>query len=143
SMVLRERPSGSLRSKPALKALALPVSTTTEVAPSSSKLRAALVNWRIASGDSALMPSPRSKRTTAIRPSGPSPFSIVTNGVTAAPPCPLFFENPSSQMAGTLACGPTVRRRKADRGADRDPVGVFSHYVAAIDQVDRKNFVWP
>jgi len=77
-MSLRERPSASFRSNPALKALVLPVSTTTEVAASSSKLRAAAVSWRSASGESALMPSLRSKRTIAIRPSGPCPFSIVT-----------------------------------------------------------------
>jgi len=52
--------------------------TREEVAASSSKLRAAAVSWRNASGESALMPSPRSKRTTAIRPSGPRPFSIFT-----------------------------------------------------------------
>ena len=91
SMVLRERPSGSLRSKPALKALPLPVSTTTEVPLSSSKLRAASVSWRSASGDSALMPSPRSNRTTAIRPSGPSPFSMVTKSAMSHTPCPPFF----------------------------------------------------
>jgi hypothetical protein len=78
SMSLRERPSTSLRSNPALNASALPVSTTTEVAASASKLRAAAVSWRSASGESALMPSPRSNRTTAIRPSGPRPFSIFT-----------------------------------------------------------------
>jgi hypothetical protein len=43
-MDFRERPSGSLRSKPALNAFGLPVSTTTEVSPSSSKLRAAWVS---------------------------------------------------------------------------------------------------
>jgi hypothetical protein len=43
-MVLRDRPSGSFRSKPALNALALPVSTTVEVPLSSSKLRAASVS---------------------------------------------------------------------------------------------------
>jgi hypothetical protein len=62
----RERPSGSFNSKPALSAFALPVSTTTDVSPSSSKLQAAAVSWRIAAGDSALMPSTRSNRTTAI-----------------------------------------------------------------------------
>lgn len=77
-MSLRARPSASFRSKPALKAPVLPVSTTTDVAASSSKLRAAAVSWRSASGESALMPSLRSNRTTAIRPSGPRPFSIFT-----------------------------------------------------------------
>src|SRR3982075_489351 len=38
------------------------------------------------------MPSPRSKRTTAIRPSGPRPFSVVTKSANAVPPCPLFSE---------------------------------------------------
>src|ERR1700730_5110594 len=94
SMVLRERPSGALRSKPALNALVLPVSTTTEVPPSSSKLRAASVSWRSASGDSALMPSPRSKRTTAMRPSGPKPFSMVTKSAKSAPPCLPFLRSP-------------------------------------------------
>src|ERR1700676_5301023 len=37
------------------------------------------------------MPSPRSKRTTAIRPSGPRPFSMVTNSAKSAP-CPLCCE---------------------------------------------------
>ena len=78
SMVWRERPSGSFKSKPALNALALPARTTADVSPSSSKLRAAEVSWRIASGDSALMPSPRSNCTKAMRPSGPSPFSMLT-----------------------------------------------------------------
>src|SRR5581483_1789656 len=82
SMLRRERPSGSFRSKPALNAFALPVSTTTDVSASSSNDRAAAVSWRNASGDSALMPSPRSNRTTAMRPSGPRPFSIVTKSVT-------------------------------------------------------------
>jgi len=36
-MVLRDRPSASFRSKPALNALAPPVSTTTDVSLSSSK----------------------------------------------------------------------------------------------------------
>ena len=35
SMVRRERPSGSFRSKPALSAFALPVRTTADVSPSS------------------------------------------------------------------------------------------------------------
>jgi hypothetical protein len=43
-MVLRDRPSASFRSKPALNDLAPPVSTTTEVSLSSSKLRAASVS---------------------------------------------------------------------------------------------------
>jgi hypothetical protein len=43
-MVLRDRPSGSFKSKPALNALLPPVSTTAEVSPSSSKLRAASVS---------------------------------------------------------------------------------------------------
>ncbi len=90
SMDFRDRPSGSFRSKPALNDLSPPVSTTTEVAPSSSKLRAASVSWRSASGDNALMPSPRSKRTTAMRPSGPRPFSIFTNSANALPPCSSF-----------------------------------------------------
>ena len=98
SMDLRERPSGSFRSKPAVNDLAPPVSTTTEVASSSSKLRAASVSWRIASGDIALMPSPRSKRTTAMRPSGPRPFSIFTKSANARPPCPLVFRNLSAEI---------------------------------------------
>ena len=90
SMVRRALPSLSLRSKPALNAFAPPVSTTTEVSPSSSKLRAALVSWRSASGDSALIPLPRSNRTTAMRPSGPRPFSIVTKSPTCHLPARHF-----------------------------------------------------
>jgi hypothetical protein len=93
SMLRRDLPSASFRSKPALNALGPPVSTTTDVSLSSSKWRAASVSWRSASGDSALMPSPRSKRTTAMRPSGPRPFSIVTNSSNAPAPCPLFLLN--------------------------------------------------
>src|SRR5437879_1198379 len=159
SMDLRDRPSGSLRSKPALNDLAPPVSTTTEVAPSSSKLRAASVSWRSASGDIALMPSPRSKRTTAMRPSGPRSFSIFTKSANAQPPCPLIFRNLSaeicrlgkrrgafesgSQMAGPLAGRLAAGHRETDRGAERDPVGVLARDVAAIDQIDRENFVRP
>ena len=75
----RDRPSASLRSNPAENTRALPVRITTEVATSSSKDWAAARSWRIASGESALMASPRSSRTTAMRPSGPSPFSMLTN----------------------------------------------------------------
>src|SRR3954453_13756531 len=140
SMLLRARPSGSLRSKPAVNALAAPVSTTTEVAPSSSKLRAASVSWRIASGDSALMPSPRSNRTTATRPSGPRPFSIFTSSDNATS---LLAFLVCSQMPGTLACRFAFRRRKPNGGADRDPAGVLAGDVVAIDHVDGKNLVRP
>src|SRR4051794_40121641 len=44
-------------------------------------------------------------------------------------------------MAGALACGPAFRHRKADSGAERDPVGVLAADVVAIDQVDRKYLV--
>src|SRR4051795_4109436 len=46
-------------------------------------------------------------------------------------------------MAGALARGSAFRRWKPDRGADRDPVGVFALDVAAIDQVERENLVGP
>src|ERR1019366_6531760 len=36
------------------------------------------------------MPSPRSKRTTATRPSGPRPFSMVTNSANPISPCPVL-----------------------------------------------------
>src|SRR6266568_3554235 len=53
------------------------------------------------------------------------------------------FRPLGSQMAGALARGPAFRRRKADRGAERDPVGVLACYVVAVDQVDRKDLVGP
>src|ERR1700704_2821663 len=46
-------------------------------------------------------------------------------------------------MAGALACGPALGDRETDRGAKRDPVGVFAHDVVAVDQIDRKNLVGP
>src|SRR5947209_3112294 len=103
SMVFRERPSASLRSKPSETGFALPVSTTTEVAPSSSKLRAALVSCRTASGDNALMPSPRSKRTTAIRPSGPKPLSIFTKSANRLPPFPAALRAIFNTIAHKVA----------------------------------------
>jgi hypothetical protein len=66
AVVWRERPSGSFRSKPA-NAFALPAKITTDVLASSSKLRAASVSWRIASGESALTPFPRSNRSASSR----------------------------------------------------------------------------
>src|SRR4030095_5766712 len=102
-----------------------------------------------------LMPSPRSKRTTAIRPSGPRPFSIVTKPANALPPLSLFSrtlaqkyeprpqEKRGLQVAGAVVFRFTAGHRKADGGAERDPVGVFAHDVAAIDEVDRKNLVRP
>src|SRR6266852_1630970 len=36
------------------------------------------------------MPSPRSNRTTAMRPSGPSPFSTLTKSANVRAPCPFF-----------------------------------------------------
>src|SRR6478609_2010428 len=140
SMSLRERPSASLRSKPALNAPALPVSTTTEVAESSSKLRAAAVSWRSASGDNALMPSPRSNRTTAIRPSGPRPFSILTKSVNAISQFLLFLP---LEMTGAAMLGLRLGDRKSVRGTDGDPVGVFAGDVAAVDHVDGKDLVRP
>src|SRR3979490_2809059 len=46
-------------------------------------------------------------------------------------------------MAGTLARGFALRYRKPDRGADRDPVGVFAGDIAAIDDIDRENLIGP
>src|ERR1700686_3884247 len=46
-------------------------------------------------------------------------------------------------MAGTLACGFSFRDRKADRGADRDPVGIFAGDVAAVDEIDREDLIGP
>src|SRR5215208_5132184 len=46
-------------------------------------------------------------------------------------------------MAGTLTRGPTFRYGKADRGPDRDPVGVFASDVAAVNDVYRENLVGP
>src|SRR5438552_13766357 len=140
SMVFRARPSGSLRSKPAVNDFAPPVSTTTEVEASSSKLRAVSVSCRIASGDSALMPSPRSNRTTAIRPSGPRPFSILTYSANTTSLLAFLVH---SEMTGTLVLGLCALDRKTDRGADRDPVGVFASDVVAVDHVDRKLFARP
>src|ERR1700754_4648335 len=47
----------------------------------------------------------------------------------------------ASQMAGAVMLGLTARHRKPDRGPDRDPVGVFTHDVAAVNDVDRKNLI--
>src|SRR3954447_20644849 len=87
------------------------------------------------------MPSPRSNRTTATRPSGPRPFSMVTKSDNAHASLPALYV--SSQMAGTLARRSAFRRWKPDRGSERDPVGVFALDIAAIDQVDRENLVGP
>ena len=46
--------------------------------------RIAVVRFDRGDGINAL--SPRSKRTTATRPSGPRPFSIVTKSATTVPP---------------------------------------------------------
>src|SRR5712692_12031293 len=48
-----------------------------------------------------------------------------------------------SQVPGTLTCRLAFRRRKSDRGPDRDPVGILAGYVAAVDDIDRKNLVGP
>src|SRR5690349_7254393 len=141
-MVERERPSASLRSKPALNERWPPVRTTTEVSPSSSKLRAAAVSSRSACGDRALMPSPRSKCTTATRLSGPSPFSILTNSITHCSR-PGNFGQDSSQMAGALPRRLAVGYWKADGRPDRDPVGVFAGDVVAVYDIDREDLVRP
>src|SRR5262245_37501784 len=140
SMVLRERPSGSLRSKPAVKASLPPVSTTTDVDASSSKLRAALVNWRIASGDSALMPSPRSNRTIAMRPSGPWPLSMVTYSANATS---LLAFLVVLQMARALVLGLGSLDREADRGADGEPARAFAGDVMPEDHIQREDFARP
>src|SRR5436305_72408 len=44
-------------------------------------------------------------------------------------------------MAGALARRPAFRRWKPDRGAERDPVGVFALDIAAVDQVNGENLV--
>src|SRR6266446_9942698 len=46
-------------------------------------------------------------------------------------------------MAGTLARAFTVRYGKADRGSDRDPVGILAHDVATVDDIDGKDLVGP
>src|SRR6266446_9485250 len=46
-------------------------------------------------------------------------------------------------MAGTLARGFALRYGKPDRRADRDPVGILAHDVAAVDDIDRENLVGP
>ena len=43
----------------------------------------------------------------------------------------------------SMAGGAIALRRKSDRGAQRDPVGIFPGDVVAIDQIDRKDFVGP
>ena len=67
------------RKASAEKAFAEPVRITTDVARSSSNSRGTSRSSRIAWRLSALMLSPRSKRTTAMRPCGPRPFSTLTN----------------------------------------------------------------
>src|ERR1700674_2605676 len=68
---------------------------------------------------------------------------MVTKSASPLPPCPLFSCNDSSQMPGPLSRGLALRDRKPDRGPDRDPIGVFTRDVAAVDDIDRKNFVGP
>src|SRR5258708_7704177 len=46
-------------------------------------------------------------------------------------------------MAATLARGFTVRYRKPDGRANSDPVGIFAHDVAAVDDIDRENLIGP
>src|SRR6202171_1212178 len=46
-------------------------------------------------------------------------------------------------MPTTLARGFTVRYRKTDGRANGDPVGIFAHDVAAVDDVDRENLIGP
>src|SRR3981189_2205873 len=46
-------------------------------------------------------------------------------------------------MAATLARGFTVRDRKTDRGADRDPVGILAHDVASVYDIEREYLVGP
>jgi hypothetical protein len=101
----RDRPSASLRSKPAENTCALPVRITTEVPRSSSKACAAALSCRIASGESALSLSPRSKRTMAIRPSGPSPFSTLTNVPV------MRRSSPAVAAAAGMQPGSRARRR--------------------------------
>src|SRR5437879_2271794 len=56
---------------------------------------------------------------------------------------PVIFGNRGSQMAGAPVFGVGFGCWKADRGADRDPVGVLTRDVVAVDQVDRKNLAGP
>src|SRR6185312_6922209 len=86
-------------------------------------------------------------------------FSIFTKSANARPRCPLIFRNLSSeigrlgsrrnafegslQVARAMMLRLAAGHRETDRGAERDPVGVFARDVAAIDQVDRKNLVRP
>ena len=51
--------------------------------------------------------------------------------------------NAGLQMAGAMVLGLAAGHRETDRGADRDPVGVFARDVAAVDHVDRENLVRP
>src|SRR5450631_1370781 len=88
------------------------------------------------------MPSPRSKRTTAMRPSGPRPFSMVTNFVMSQPPA-CYYPRTALQMSGPTADGFVFRCRKTDRGPDRDPAGVFAGNIMTKDDVDRENLVRP
>ena len=112
--VSRCRPSGSFRSKPAEKALAEPVRITTEVSRSSSKSRGTSRSSRIACWLKALMLSPRSKRTTAMRPCGPRPFSTSTN-------------------RRSMARSSCVRRKVAARLYKREPLGLTGPHV----EIDR------
>ena len=93
--VARAHPSGSFRSKPAEKAFAEPVRITTVVSMSSSKSRGTSRSSRIACWLSALMLSPRSKRTTAMRPCGPRPFSTFTNRRSIARSSVIFSKLPA------------------------------------------------
>src|SRR5208337_5114374 len=54
------------------------------------------------------MPSPRSKRTTATRPSGPRPFSMLTKFTKSAPPS----QQPARHFLETIAhkCPDDIRR---------------------------------
>src|SRR3981081_3229816 len=46
-------------------------------------------------------------------------------------------------MAGALARGFAIGCGKPDRGADREPVGIFAGDVTAVDKIDGEDLVRP
>jgi len=119
SMFLRARPSGSLRSKPALNALA----------ERSAPRRGRGIVLKAAGGIGELAHRLRRQRIDAVAAVkaddrdaalGPEAFFDGDKAGQGGGSLPVIFGDRSSQMSRTLARGPTFRRRKADRGAECD-----------------------